>query len=135
MTRSNEILTLIPHREPVLLVDEIYTTETGERSRYTINENVFLLDDRFDETGVIEHMAQSVAAVLSKQFTKQAQGIPVLASIGKLKILRPVKRGEVLETTITINAHFGTMVKASASTSTGGEAVAECEMNLSLVYA
>ena len=62
--------TLIPQRFPFVMVDKLYSySETELVSGFTIKEDaIFFEKDCLVESGLIEHMAQSVALHTGYQF-------------------------------------------------------------------
>ena len=54
---------LLPHRSPMLLIDTVlsYTEKSVVCSFNVVQDSLFLIDSFFSESGIIEHMAQTVA--------------------------------------------------------------------------
>lgn len=101
---TQEIMKLLPHRYPFLLVDKIIKFEIGERivglKNVTINEPCFLghFPDHPIMPGVLilEAMAQvgGVYAILAKE-TNENQ-VPYFVGIDNAKFRKPVLPGDVL---------------------------------------
>jgi predicted hotdog family 3-hydroxylacyl-ACP dehydratase len=103
--------TLIPQKRPFVMVDTLYSySETGLVSGFTIhNEAVFLKDNSFVESGIIEHMAQSVALHTGYQFYLRNEQAPTgyIGSINKLQIKELPKLYDEIVTTVSIIQEFG----------------------------
>ncbi len=107
---SDKVKDLIPQKEPFIMVDELLTyTEENLKSRFRVaSNNIFVEDNYFVESGIIEHMAQSVALHTGYQFFLQNKIAPTgyIGSIKNVVINRLPKIGESLETTINIIQEF-----------------------------
>ena len=64
------VQTLLPQRFPFVMVDSLYDySETTLVSGFTIqNETIFFQNGNFIESGIIEHMAQSVHSIRDISF-------------------------------------------------------------------
>lgn len=134
---GDEIKALIPQREPITMIDSIFCpteseAETGLRIQ---GDNVFCEGGLFREPGIIEHIAQSAAALLGyndyvASEGKKAPDFGYIGEIKKLKISRLPLVGETLQTKMRIlgEAEGVTLVKAETATEKGE--VAECSMKL-----
>ena len=63
ITDKNKILTLIPQRNPIVMVDALweYTPSEGVAGLTIVPSNLFVQQETFLESGLIEHIAQSIA--------------------------------------------------------------------------
>lgn len=108
---KNFVETLIPQKRPFVMVDTLYSySETGLVSGFTIhNDAVFLKDNSFVESGIIEHMAQSVALHTGYQFYLRNEQAPTgyIGSINKLQIKVLPKLYDEIVTTVSIIQEFG----------------------------
>ena len=77
---------LLPQKFPFVMVDKMYDyTETSLVSGFTIqNDAIFLENNNFLESGIIEHMAQSVALHTGYQFYLRNEEAPT-GYIGSVK--------------------------------------------------
>ena len=80
-----EIKNILPHREPMLLVDEAYTDEEGKsHGRYTVRGDEFFLQGHFPGTPVVpgvilcEMASQSACAMMAD---KLGEKLPLFAGI------------------------------------------------------
>jgi predicted hotdog family 3-hydroxylacyl-ACP dehydratase len=101
---------LIPQRFPFVMVDKLYSySETELVSGFTIpSDAIFLEKDSFTESGVIEHMAQSVALHTGYQFYLNNMQAPTgyIGSIKDIRIHKLPKLQDELITTLTILQEF-----------------------------
>jgi|TARA_R110002012_G_C11418446_1_gene587912 3-hydroxyacyl-[acyl-carrier-protein] dehydratase len=63
ITNLADIKKLIPHREPIIMVDGLLDFQDGiaQTTLKILESNIFVNHGFFTENGMIEHMAQSVA--------------------------------------------------------------------------
>lgn len=103
--------TLIPQKKPFVMVDTLYCYSENELvSGFTIhNDAVFFKDNSFVESGIIEHMAQSVALHTGYQFYLRNEQAPTgyIGSINKLQIKELPKLHDEIRTTVSIIQEFG----------------------------
>ena len=103
--------TLIPQRFPFVMVDKLYSySETELVSGFTIpSDAIFLENDNFIESGIIEHMAQSVALHTGYQFYLRKEQAPTgyIGSVKDIVINRFPKLHEEVRTTVSILQEFG----------------------------
>jgi len=102
---------LLPQKNPFVMVDKMYSyTETSLISGLKIqNDNIFFQNDIFLESGLIEHMAQSVALHTGYQFYLKQEPAPTgyIGSIKDIEIkLLPILHDEI-QTTVSILQEFG----------------------------
>jgi predicted hotdog family 3-hydroxylacyl-ACP dehydratase len=101
-----DIQLLIPQRDPIIMVDKVTShSKDNTDTLFTINKNnIFVVDNIFQSSGVIEHIAQSAAASMGRE-TIESGNKPLLgyiASIKNLIIHDLPKVGSVIKTKIII---------------------------------
>ena len=97
---------LLPHRSPMLLIDTVlsYTEQSIVCSYEVVQNSLFVIDSFFSESGIIEHMAQTVAVhtgysgYLNQQPTREGY----IGAIKSVEVMRLPKLGEVLTSEATI---------------------------------
>ncbi len=147
----NQILELLPHRYPFLLVDRIEDlvltddlVEVTGIKNVTINEPFFQghFPDEPVMPGVliIEAMGQ-VAAVLLKLYTKMKDNerrLVYVTSIDRVKFRRPVKPGDQLKTVATLIKRRGNNFKfkfrATVDEDLAAEGVMGCVVSSGLTF-
>jgi len=135
-----ELLRLLPHRYPFLLVDRILELEPGKRivglKNVSINEPFFVghFPDHPIMPGVlvVEAMAQ-VAAVLVALRPDAEGHIAHLVSIQDMRFRRPVRPGDQLITEVISVGGRGRFGKADVTATVNGRIVAEGHLMYGLV--
>jgi 3-hydroxyacyl-[acyl-carrier-protein] dehydratase len=101
---------LIPQKFPFVMVDKLLSfSENDIIAGLTVPEgNIFVKDGVFQEAGLIEHMAQSVALYTGYQFFLKQEPAPTgyIGSIKTMQILQLPKLGEAIVTSVTILHEF-----------------------------
>jgi len=131
------IESLIPHRPPFLLVDEILELEPGERvvGRREIRADDWWFAGHFPERPVmpgvltIEAIAQAGAvAVLASE--SNAGKIPFFAGIDNCRFKRVVEPGDLLRLECEFTRILGPIAKGQARALVGDELVAEATLTV-----
>lgn len=143
MLDINQIMELLPHRYPFLLVDRILEFEMGKRivglKNVTMNEPFF--QGHFPGHPImpgvliIEAMAQTggVLALKSVPEAEVKNKVIYFMSIDKAKFRKPVVPGDQMRFEIDIIKQRSTVISLRAVTKVDGTAVAEAEMMAMIV--
>jgi beta-hydroxyacyl-ACP dehydratase FabZ len=137
---ANEILHILPHRYPFLLVDRILELEPGKRvvgqKNVTMNEHFFVghFPGHPIMPGVliIEMMAQ-VGGVMLLKTEGNANKLAYLAGVEKARFRKPVLPGDTLTAEITILRSRGNMGWTKAEARVDGVLVCDAEISFALV--
>lgn len=131
-----DIMKLLPHRYPFLLVDRITEFEAGKRiigkKNVTINEPFFL--GHFPEHPImpgvliLEAMAQvgGVYAILAKEVGENQ--VPYFVGIDKAKFRKPVLPGDVLKLELELLKVRRGIYNFKGTAKVDGKLVAEAEL-------
>lgn len=133
-----EIMEVLPHRYPFLLVDRVLEKETGKRivaiKNVTMNEPHF--QGHFPGFPImpgvliVEAMAQ-VAGLMVME--KGADSLPMFASIDNVKFKTPVRPGDQLRFEVEVVKIKGSFVRTAGKATVDGKVVAEAEFMCSIV--
>lgn len=141
MLTTQEIMEIIPHRYPFLLVDRILELEPGVRAigekLVTINEPFF--QGHFPNMPlmpgvlIIEALAQTGAvAALSKP--EHTGKLAFFAGIDKVRFRRPVRPGDKLRLEVTLDKIRRGIGRGSGKATVDGLVVCEGELMFALGY-
>ena len=131
---SNEIESLLPHREPFLFVDEIVQADDKKIiAKHVFTEKEFFFRGHFPEYPVvpgvvlIETMAQSGGAGLRKLGVLGDDALFFLAAVDKVKFRRQVRPGDEVRSEVENLRVSPRMIKQSGKAYVGDELAAEAE--------
>lgn len=152
----DELKRLLPHREPMLLIDEASVTEQGTANgRYTVRGDEFFLQGHFPENPVVpgvilcEMMAQCCCVLLqgamqsveapekdSAQETpaeKSAAVTPYYTGLNNVKFRNPVKPGDTVELECEIDRVKEPFYFAKGRASVNGKRCVSADFSFALI--
>ena len=133
-----DITRLIPQRAPILMVDALLEAQDDTATTcLTVRPDNYFLDEdgRLDETGLIEHIAQSASALAGYKALRAGAEQPPVGYIGEVKRFRLLRRpqmGETVITAISFGAETGGITLLTGETRVGDETVATTQMKISI---
>ena len=98
----DEIMRILPHRDPMLLLDEVEEIEGTAVGHYTVRGDEFFLKGHFPGDPIVpgvilcEILAQS-ACVLMQDAMSEGK-LPVYTGLNNVKFRSPVRPGDTIET-------------------------------------
>lgn len=123
---------LIPQKFPFVMVDKLINYRENEIvvGLLVPESNIFVNEAVFQESGLIEHMAQSVALYTGYQFYLKQQPAPVgyIGSIKSIEINQLPKLNEEIETTVTVLQEFMGVTLVDISSRLNGVVIAKGQM-------
>lgn len=123
---------LIPQKFPFVMVDTLFSfSETSIVSGLTVTEdNIFTHNGVFTESGLVEHMAQSVALHTGYQFFLRKEPAPTgyIGSIKEIEIERLPVLHEKIQTTVSILQEFGGITLVELASKINDEVIATGQM-------
>ncbi|OKZ54435.1 MAG: hydroxymyristoyl-ACP dehydratase [Phocaeicola vulgatus] len=119
--QGEELFRLIPQRPPMVMIDRFYGIEenTSWSGLTVTTDNLFCRDGVLQETGIIEHIAQSAAARVGYIYMLRKEPVPLgfIGSVEKMKLIVQ----EVFDITLI-----------TAEVKENDELLAECRMKIYL---
>lgn len=97
-----EIMNILPHREHMLLLDEVENRDGNAVGRYTVRGDEFFLQGHFPGNPIVpgvilcEILAQSACILLADAMS--GGKTPVYTGLNNVKFRSPVKPGDTIET-------------------------------------
>ena len=128
-----DILDILPHRYPFLLVDRVIEIEHEKRvvaiKNVTYNENFF--QGHYPEKPImpgvliIEALAQTGGFLMINAVDTESDALPYFAGIDKAKFRKPVQPGDQLKLVCEVIKLKGRVAKVKAEAFVGKDLVAE----------
>lgn len=129
---GKNMLRLIPQREPVVLVSSLEAyTETSLLASYVVpRRGIFVSEGCLIESGLLEHMAQSVALHTGYSYFLRNEEAPTgyIGAMPKLEIFGLPKVGERVFSKVEILQEFMGITLVSIETRLDGELIACARM-------
>ena len=97
-----EIMQILPHRDPMLLIDEVTEQNGTAVGHYHVRGDAFYLQGHFPGNPIVpgvilcEILAQSACVLLRDQMTDGK--LPVYTGLNNVKFRSPVRPGDTIET-------------------------------------
>ena len=131
------ILDLLPQHPPFVMVDKLlyYDDITTTTSLTICEDNIFVENNEFTESGIIENIAQTCAArmgYLNKYIANDTVKIGFIGSIKNLIIEELPKVGDLLTTTIEVVSEVFAITLVNAKVEVDDKLIASCEMKISI---
>lgn len=131
-----EIKQILPHREPMLLVDEVELVDGKARGKYHVRGDEYFLQGHFPGNPVVpgviqcEMLAQSACVLLAGA---AAGKTPLYTGLDKVKFRGQVKPGDTFETECEITRQFRNFYFAKGTGTVNGRVCVSAEFSFALV--
>ncbi len=136
MTRE-KIKEILPHREPMLLVDEVVENGDGTvTGKYTVRGDEFFLQGHFPDNPIVpgvilcEMAAQSSCLLVADKVKGKTT---LYAGMNNVKFKNPVRVGDTVEFVCSQVKTFGVFYFMKAEGYVGGKVVLKGEFSFALV--
>ena len=134
---KEEIKKILPHREPMLLVDEVELIDGKAFGKCHIRGDEYFLQGHFPGNPIVpgviqcEILAQSACVLLAEQMT--AGKLPLYTGMDKVRFRASVRPGDVIETRCEITRAKPPFYFAKGSVSVGGRLCTSAEFSFAVM--
>ncbi len=132
ITNSAIVQTLIPQKKPFVMVDSLLDFKENEiEAALTVShDNLFCSEGIFLESGIVEHMAQTVALYTGYQYYIKDEVAPTgyIGSIKYVEINQLPKLGEQLVTKASVLQEFMGVTLVEIETRINKQVIAKAQM-------
>lgn len=136
---KDEIIRILPHRDPMLLLDEVTEQDGKAIGHYYVRGDEFFLQGHFPGNPIVpgvilcEILAQSACILLRNQMTKGK--LPVYTGLNNVKFRSPVKPGDVIETRCRLKRAKHPFYFAEGTVSVDGRLCVSAEFSFAITGA
>lgn len=134
---KEEIKTFLPHRERMLLIDEMEMDENGTcHAKYRIKEDEYFCQGHFPGNPIVpgvilcEIMAQSCALLVKDAIKGKT---PMYTGIDKIRFKHPVRPGDLCEITATLLNNRSSIYYCEAELNVGDNLCCKGSLSFALV--
>jgi 3-hydroxyacyl-[acyl-carrier-protein] dehydratase len=124
----------IPQRPPMVMVDELIKSDSTSATTtfYILPENIFVEARKFTESGLIENIAQTAAAMVGHQCALQKIPVPIgfIAAVKDLKINFAPEELSTIRTTVTVTNTIMNVTIIQGKVEQSEKLVCSCEMKI-----
>lgn len=132
--KTTTILDYIPQRPPMVMVDELIQCdhETATSSFQIIAGNIFVDDKKFTESGLIENIAQTAAAMVGYQCALKKIPVPIgfIAAVKDLKINFMPAVPSTIQTSVRVTNNVMNVTIIEGRIEQTGKLLCICEMKI-----
>ncbi len=129
-----DVTQYIPQRAPFVMIDEIITAEEHlSKTSFTVRKGHLFVDNgKFTEAGLVENMAQTVAAGAGYRGTENGEKVSVgyIGALKNLKIDKLPSVGDTITTEVSFLHHIANVHVVQGRVYLGEEEIAGCEMKI-----
>ncbi|WP_276867167.1 3-hydroxyacyl-ACP dehydratase FabZ family protein [Enorma massiliensis] len=139
--KRDELKKILPHREPMLLLDEAEVIDGVAHGRIAITGDEFFVQGHFPGNPVVpgvilcEMLAQNCCVLMGDGLSGQENVTPFYTSLDKVRFKHPVRPGDTVELTCQITRHRGPFYFASGEARVGDVLCVTAEMSFALMPA
>ena len=133
---KEEIKKLLPHREPMLLIEEVEINEQGEAvAKYTVKGDEFFLQGHFPGNPIVpgviqcEMIAQTAVALIPDVH----DSLPMYTGLNNVKFKNPLLPGDTAVMTVSLTARRGIFCFAKGKLEANGKLCTSAEFSFAIV--
>ncbi|NLI21491.1 MAG: 3-hydroxyacyl-ACP dehydratase FabZ [Clostridiales bacterium] len=132
----DEIKRLLPHREPMLLVDEVISDGETACGSYTVRGDEWFLQGHFPGNPVVpgvvlcEMIGQSCAILIDEKLVGKT---PFFTGMDKVKFRKTARPGDTLTLVARITRHNGPFYFTQGEVLIDGQVAAQGEFSFALI--
>ena len=132
----DEIRRLLPHREPMLLLDEAATVGDTAHGRYTVRGDEWFVQGHFPENPVVpgvvlcEMIGQNCAVLLGDRLEGKT---PLFTGMNQVKFRKTVRPGDTVELEAVITRQNGPFFIARGRAMLHGQVAAQGVFSFALI--
>jgi len=132
----DEIMNILPHRDSMLLLDDVEEREGTAVGHYTVRGDEFFLNGHFPGNPVVpgvilcEIVAQSACVLLLDRM--EPGQLPVLTGLNNVKFSPSVRPGDTVETTCRLKRSKNPFYFAEATVTVEGRRCVTAEFSFAL---
>jgi predicted hotdog family 3-hydroxylacyl-ACP dehydratase len=129
---KSKVEELLPQKKPFVMVSFLYDfQETTITTGFEISaDNLFVENDKFNESGLIENMAQSVALHTNYDFFLKNKKAPTgyIGSIKNVKLVELPSVGETITTDVKVLQEFMGVTLVDATVTCGSREIISAQL-------
>lgn len=136
---KDEIMNILPHRDDMLLLDEVNRDGEIARGKYRVRGDEFFLNGHFPDNPIVpgvilcEILAQSACVLLTDAM--DGNKIPVYTGLDKVRFRNPVHPGDTIETECKITRAKAPFYFAQGTASVNGKVCVSGEFSFAVTGA
>ena len=128
---------LLPQKRPFVMLDALtHFDQVFTQTRFKVTaDNIFVENNIFTESGVVENIAQTCAArmgYINKYLCSDDVKIGFIGSIKDLVFNELPKMGDELKTTVEVVSEIFAITLVNAKVEVDDKLIASCEMKISI---
>ncbi|MEQ8789084.1 MAG: 3-hydroxyacyl-ACP dehydratase FabZ family protein [Pirellulaceae bacterium] len=133
-----QIHAAIPHRAPMLLVDEIVEqSDDCITCRKTFRDDEYFFQGHYPGYPLVPGVilcesGMQAGAILLARFVEEGGGVPVATRLGDVKFKKMVRPGDVIEMQVTLNERLADAFFLTARVTCGGKLAARFDFACTL---
>ena len=135
---QSEIEAAIPHRGPMLLVDEVVSRNDQEIvCRKTFRADEFFFQGHYPGHPLVPGVilcecAMQAGAILLARFVQDGSGVPVATRLSDVKFKKMIRPGDTIEMAVTLNERLADAFFLTAKVTCAGKVTARFEFACTL---